>query len=67
MIWIFRNRLKFYDSLFGFFSDKKQGVQNVEENIVHVIVLNLLMTVLQGKFLKEFVRNTGSLCYIILG
>lgn len=42
MIWIFRNRLKFYDSLFGFFSDKKQGVQNVEENIVHVIVLNLI-------------------------
>ncbi len=47
MIWIFRNRLKFYDSLFGFFLDKKQGVQNVEENIVHVIVLNLLMSVVK--------------------
>lgn len=47
MIWIFRNRLKFYDSLFGFFSDKKKGVQNVEENIVHVIVLNLLMSVVK--------------------
>lgn len=39
--------MKFYDSLFGFFSDKKQGVQNVEENIVHVIVLNLLMSVVK--------------------
>ncbi len=47
MIWIFRNRLRFSDSLFGFFSDKKQGVQNVEENIVHVIVLNLLMSVVK--------------------
>lgn len=64
-VWFYEPVLKLKNEIVR--NSYMSSVEKTYTNWILHLCIKFIDDVLQGKFLKEFVRNTGSLCYIILG